>query len=54
MEIEMVSYIAQETVEMDQVIFDMAKKFETNGIRPRDALHLACALDGQGRLLSNM
>ena len=47
MEIEMVSCVAQETVEMDEVIFDMAKKFETNGIRPRDALHLACALDAR-------
>lgn len=43
-EIEMISSLADETVVPDQSIIAVAKDFEAAGIKPRDAIHLACAL----------
>jgi len=45
-EIEMVSAIANETIAPDESIVEKAKEFEAAGIKPRDALHIACALKG--------
>jgi len=46
-EIEMASALANETVVPDDFIIAKAREFETIGIRPRDAIHLACALKGE-------
>lgn len=46
-EIEMASALANETVVPDNFIVAKAREFETIGIRPRDAIHLACALKGE-------
>lgn len=45
-EIEMISSLANETVVPEQNIIAVAKDFEAVGIKPRDAIHLACALQG--------
>ena len=47
MEIEMVSKLAAEYVEMSDEIFASAKEMESAGIKPRDAIHLACAANGK-------
>lgn len=47
MEIEMASSLASEKVDIDEDILHRAKEFETKGIKPRDALHLACAVEGK-------
>ena len=46
-EIDMASALANETVVPDDFIIANAREFETIGIRPRDAIHLACALKGE-------
>jgi len=45
-EIEQVSALAGETILPDDVILTSAQAFEKQGIKPRDALHLACAIKG--------
>ncbi|MBI4686063.1 MAG: PIN domain-containing protein [Nitrospirae bacterium] len=44
MEIEMSAYLASENVMASEDIRKMAKEYEHKGIKPRDALHIACAL----------
>lgn len=43
-EIEMVSKLASEYVNMSDEILEAAKEMESVGIKPRDAVHLACAI----------
>ena len=43
MEIEHLASFAMETVEADESIKQLAKTYESKGVKPRDALHLACA-----------
>lgn len=45
-EIEMASSLANNMVTHDEIVYNMAKEFESKGIKPRDALHLACAVKG--------
>jgi predicted nucleic acid-binding protein len=45
-EIEMVASIAFENILPDETILNAAKEFESRGIKPRDSMHLACALKG--------
>lgn len=45
-EIEQLSVLALETILPDEEILESAQNFEKHGIKPRDALHLACALKG--------
>jgi len=45
-EIEQISGLAFETILPDKDILESAQNFERQGIKPRDALHLACALKG--------
>jgi predicted nucleic acid-binding protein len=45
-EIEQVSVLAGETIMPDDAILISALTFEKQGIKPRDALHLACAIKG--------
>jgi len=45
-EIEMTSSLAKEIITPDDFIFSSAKEFEAKGIKPRDALHIACAIKG--------
>lgn len=45
-EIEMLFFLAEEFISPDDFIFNKAKEFEATGIKPRDAIHLACALKG--------
>ena len=47
MEIDMVSSLSLEYVGMSKDILKDAKKFESKGIRSRDAMHLACAIKGK-------
>ncbi|MCF6153741.1 MAG: PIN domain-containing protein [Candidatus Brocadia sp.] len=46
-EIEMAFALANETIVPNDFIVAKAREFEALGIRPRDALHLACALKGE-------
>jgi len=46
-EIDMASALANDTVVPNDFIVAKARGFETIGIRPRDAIHLACALKGE-------
>ena len=46
MEIEMSSSLASWKVKMAEDILASAKEFESEGIKPRDAMHLACAIKG--------
>ena len=46
-EIEMASSLAKVYVHTANDIVTTAKNYETTGIKPRDALHLACALKGK-------
>ncbi len=41
LEIEMASSLANETIYPDEFIINNAEEFESKGIKPRDALHLA-------------
>ena len=45
-EIEQVSALAGNTIMPDDAILISAQTFEKQGIKPRDALHLACAIKG--------
>lgn len=47
MKIEMASSLATVYVHMVNDLVTPAKDFEANGIKPRDALHFACALKGK-------
>ncbi len=47
MEIEMASSLASEYVNMVEAILTIAKNLESKGIKPRDAVHLACAIKGK-------
>ncbi len=47
MEIKMASSLASEYVNMSEKILKTAKRFELRGIKPRDAMHLACAIKGK-------
>lgn len=44
LEIEMVSSLAKKFIYPNDFIFTTAKEFESKGVKPRDALHLACAV----------
>jgi predicted nucleic acid-binding protein len=46
-EIEMAASLAVESVTPDESILTAAKEFESKGIKPRDSIHLACALKGK-------
>ncbi len=46
MEIGMLSPFASEHIDASEEIRLTAKNFEQKGIKPRDALHIACALKG--------
>lgn len=45
-EIEMASSLANNMVTHDEIVYNMAKEFESKGIKPRGSLHLACAVKG--------
>lgn len=47
MEIEMASSLASEHINMAGDIVETAKYLESKGIKPRDAIHLACAIKGR-------
>ena len=47
LEIELASSLADETIKPDEFVVATARRFEKKGIKPRDALHLACALKGK-------
>lgn len=47
MEIEMASLLAPKYINMSEDILIAAKGFETKGVKPRDAIHLACAFNGK-------
>lgn len=46
-EIQMVSSLASEHIYISEDIKLLAKELELSGTKPRDALHLACALKGK-------
>ena len=46
-EVEMASSLAKETITHDEFIVTTAQAFELKRIKPRDALHLACAVKGK-------
>lgn len=46
-EIEMAASLAGESVTPDESVLTAAKEFESKGIKPRDSMHLACALKGK-------
>ena len=46
-EIEMAASLAIESVTPDEFILSAAKELESKGIKPRDSIHLACALKGK-------
>ena len=46
-EIEMAASLAFKDIAQDETILSAAKKFEAKGIKPRDSIHLACALKGK-------
>ena len=46
-EIEMASSLASEKIKTGEDILTAAKNFESKGIKPRDAMHLACAIKGR-------
>ena|SRR3989338_2243315 len=46
-EIEMAASLAFKNITPDEAILNAAKEFESNGIKPRDSIHLACALNGK-------
>jgi predicted nucleic acid-binding protein len=46
MEIEMLSPFASEHIYASEEIRLTSKRFEQKGVKPRDALHIACALKG--------
>ncbi len=46
-EIEMAASLAVKNVAPDETVLNAAKEFESKGIKPRDSMHLACALKGK-------
>jgi len=46
-EIEMAASLAFKNITPNEAILNAAKEFESNGIKPRDSIHLACALNGK-------
>jgi len=44
-EIEKLSLLASEIIMLNEVIENRAKIYESKGIKPRDALHLACSVE---------
>ena len=52
MEIEMASSLASEKIKMGEDILTAAKNLESKGIKPRDAIHLACAIKGKADYFS--
>mgnify|MGYP001607506087 CR=1 FL=1 len=46
-EIEMAASLAFESITPDEPVLNVAKEFESKGIKPRDSMHLACALKGK-------
>lgn len=46
-EIKMAASLAVESVTPDEFILTAAKELESKGIKPRDSIHLACALKGR-------
>lgn len=46
-EIEMAASLAVKNVAPDETVLNAAKEFESKGIKPRDSMHLACALKGE-------
>lgn len=42
----MASSLANNMVTHDEIVYNMAKEFESKGAKPRDSLHLACAVKG--------
>lgn len=46
-EIEMAASLAFKNIRPDEAILNAAKEFESKGIKPRDSIHLACALHGE-------
>ncbi len=45
-EIKQVAVLAHYTIRPDETILASAQAFEKQGVKPRDALHLVCALKG--------
>ncbi|OGW50430.1 MAG: hypothetical protein A2Z50_06265 [Nitrospirae bacterium RBG_19FT_COMBO_42_15] len=45
-EIQMTSSLALELINMTEDILITAKSLESKGIKPRDAIHIACAIKG--------
>ncbi len=43
LEIEQIAHFAAETIDADESIRHVAKTYEPKGVKPRDALHIACA-----------
>lgn len=43
LEIEQIALFAVETIDADESIRQLAKTYEPKGVKPRDALHVACA-----------
>ncbi len=43
LEVEHIASFATEMIEVDESIRQLAKTYESQGVKPRDALHLACA-----------
>jgi predicted nucleic acid-binding protein len=46
-EIEMAALLSAEHINMTDDILITAKSFESKGIKPRDAMHVACAVKGK-------
>ena len=46
-EIDLLSQLASETIHSNEQIRQLAHQFEPCGVKPRDALHLACAVSGR-------
>jgi len=44
MEIERISFLSSENVMSSEDIRKAARQYEKKGIKPRDALHIACAV----------
>lgn len=42
----MASSLANNMVTHDEIVYNMAREFESKGTKPRDSLHLACAVKG--------
>ena len=50
-EIQMASSLALELINMTDDILITAKSLESKGIKPRDAIHVACAIKGDADYL---